>query len=271
VVASGNALGDFLKARRDQVQPAEVGLPVAPRRRVPGLRREELAGLAGISADYYLRIEQGRAASPSAQVLDALARALRLDNAATAHMHALAAGAPEAPVERVDPALVVLVEQLSVPAFVAGRYQDCLASNALASRLSPAFSPGCNMLRQLFVDPAQRELHIDWDDATAGVVGGLRQVAGTTPHDPRLLVLVDEMTASSERFAMLWARADVGFRPAGGSHLRHPEVGELHLHRQRFDIPDSGGQHLHLYSAEPGSESERRLERLRDQILRGAR
>lgn len=265
-MASGNALGDFLKARRGQLKPADVGLAEGPRRRVPGLRREELAGLAGISLDYYLRIEQGRVERPSAQVLTALARALQLDAASTTHLHSLAwtgVSGPEIVGDHLDPGLAILVDQLSVPALVVGRYLDCLASNALARALSANFMPGCNLLRQLLLDPTERDLHVDWEHATAGIVGGLRQVAGSMPTDPRLQGLVDELCCRSEWFATEWARADVGFRPAGTSHMRHPRVGDLHLYRQRFDIPDSNGQHLHLYYALPGSDSERKLAELR--------
>lgn len=265
-MTSANALGEFLKARRGQLRPEDVGLVGGPRRRVAGLRREELATLAGISADYYLRIEQGRNTSPSQQVLDALARALRLDEASTAHLHGLAgltARAAETPSEQVQLGLAVLVDQLSVPALVLGRYQDCLASNAQARLLSPNFAPGHNILKQIFLDPGERALHLDWDDVTAGMVGGLRQVAGATPSDHRLNVLVSELSERSDRFQTLWARADIGFRPAGESHLHHPEVGELHLYRQRFDIPDSGGHHLHVYYAAPGSESDEKLHALR--------
>jgi transcriptional regulator with XRE-family HTH domain len=264
VVASGNALGEYLKLRRGRIRPEDAGLVPGPRRRVDGLRREELAALAGISADYYLRIEQGRNAHPSAQILDALARALRLDAAATAHLHELARD--DRPtytgVERVGDEIVSLVDQLSVPAFVAGRCLDCLASNGLARALSPNFTPGKNLLRQLFLDPSERDLHADWDDATHGVVSGLRQIAGGEANDPRLDVIVDELRASSPRFDMLWTRADVGHRPAGTSHMRHPVVGELHLRRNRFVIPDSDGQHLQIYHAIPGSDTADKLARL---------
>ncbi|QNJ90486.1 helix-turn-helix domain-containing protein [Mycolicibacterium fluoranthenivorans] len=266
-----NALGEYLRLRRGRVRPEDVGLVPGPRRRVEGLRREELAALAGISADYYLRIEQGRNANPSSQILDALARALRLDAAATAHLHRLARDdrRTETGPEVVGDDVLTLLDQLPVPAFVAGRYLDCLASNALAQRLSPNFAPGHNLMRQLFTDPAERELHVDWDDATAGVVGGLRQGAGGEAIDLRLQALVGELSASSERFRALWARADIGYRRAGTSHLRHPRVGELHLRRNRFGIPDSGGQHLQTYHALPGTDTARKLATLAGPDLAG--
>lgn len=265
-MVDGTALGDFLKARRGRLGPADVGLNAGSRRRVPGLRREEVAALAGISADYYLRIEQGRVEAPSAQVLNALARALQLDGASSYHLHALAASstvAPSDPADRLDDGTALLLDQLAVPAFVASRYLDCLASNALARALSPSFSPGRNLLRQIFLDPAERRLHLDWDETAASVVGGLRFAAGTRTADRRLAAMVTALTDESEEFGVLWSGAPVGYRPSGDSHLLHPLVGELHLRRHRFDIPDSGGQHLHVYHAEPGSESEERLGRLR--------
>lgn len=260
-MTSANALGEYLRLRRGQVRPQDVGLVPGPRRRVDGLRREELAALAGISADYYLRIEQGRNAHPSEQILDALARALRLDAAATAHLRELARA--NRPVfdgaESASEDVLSLIDQLGVPALVLGRCVDCLGANALARALSPNYAPGVNVLRQLFLDPAERELHADWDEVTAGVVGGLRQVAGGQAVDPRLELLVDKMCSLSSHFAMLWHRADIGYRPAGGSHMRHPVVGELHLRRTRLPIPDSGGQHLHVYHALPGTETAARL------------
>ncbi|WP_036474939.1 helix-turn-helix transcriptional regulator [Mycobacterium sp. URHD0025] len=260
-MTSGNALGDYLRLRRGRVRPDDVGLVAGPRRRVNGLRREELAALAGISADYYLRIEQGRNAHPSAQILDALARALRMDAAASAHLHQLARDHRPTPagVEQVSDDIVSLIDQLGLPAFVAGRCLDCLASNQLARKLSPNFTPGRNLLRSLFLDPAERQLHLDWDDAAAGVVGGLREATAGETHDPRLDELVDELCVNSASFAEFWAKADVGYRPAGTSRLHHPEVGELLFRRNRFAIPDSDGQHLQIYHPEPGTATSEKL------------
>lgn len=247
--ASAAALGEYLRLRRAQVRPEDVGLIPGPRRRVDGLRREELAALAGISADYYLRIEQGRNAHPSPQILDALARALRLDNNATAHLHDLARADerhhPTA--EFVSDNIAGLIDALELPAFVAGRCTDCLASNPLARALSPNYTTGVNLARALFLDAAEMRLHADWDAAAAGVVAGLRQIAGGAIPDPRLPQLVEELSAASQRFRALWERGDVGYRPAGISTLNHPGVGELHLHRNRLPIPDSDGQHLQIY------------------------
>jgi transcriptional regulator with XRE-family HTH domain len=263
-VTSDNALGEYLRLRRGQVRPEDVGLVPGLRRRVEGLRREELAALAGISADYYLRIEQGRTTHPSPQILDALARALRMDASATAHLHELARDDRRvySGPERVSDHIVTLIDQLRVPAFVAGRCLDCLASNQPARALSPNFTPGQNLLRQLFLDPAERRLHLDWDAAAAGVVAGLRQIAGGHTADPRLDSLVDELCARSDRFQSLWAQGEVGYRRAGTSHMQHPTVGELLLHRTRFPIPDSDGQHLQLYHAPPNTDTAMRLAEL---------
>ncbi len=258
-----NALGDYLRARRDQVRPEDVGLVAGDRRRVPGLRREELALLAGISTDYYLRLEQGRDQHPSAQVLDALAEALQLDTEATAHLHRLARPAPRRRArpraERVPTGIAQLLGQLPLPAFVTNKYMDLLAVNALAGALASNFTPGRNLLRQLFLDPGARELYLDWDRTTASVVGGLRARAGADPTDPRMIELVGELSLGSERFRTLWARAEVGYRSDGTSHLRHPQVGELYLRKEKLDIARTDGMQLVIFHAEPGSETAQAL------------
>jgi transcriptional regulator with XRE-family HTH domain len=263
VVDKANALGDYLRARRDLTRPEDVGLIAGERRRVPGLRREELAMLAGISSDYYLRLEQGRDQHPSAQVLDALAEALSLDAAAVAHLHKLARPKTRRPprprAERVPVSVAHLIGQLPMPAFVVGRYLDVLASNSLARALSPNFTPGRNVLRQLFLDPSDRELHLDWERVTASVVGGLRLAVGAECEDPQVAVLIGELSIRSDRFRTLWARADVGHRHDGTSHMQHPQVGELHLLRAKLDIVGADGLQLLIYHAEPGTKSAQAL------------
>ena len=266
MAVKANALGDYLRARREQVQPEDVGLVAGARRRVAGLRREELALLAGISSDYYLRLEQGRDKNPSPQVLDALARALRLDVKATEYLHQLAspavgrrdASGAEVAADGIDE----LIEQFAMPAIVASRCLDVLAANALARALSPGFAPGQNFLRWRLFEPAARDFFVDWDEATDVAVSGLREAAGSDPDDPRVRSLVDELSAASERFRDMWARADVGYR-VGVIHMRHPVVGDIYLHRNRFNIPHSGGQHMLTYRADPGSDSEKALDALR--------
>ena len=265
MVTESNALGDYLRARRGQIRPEDVGLVAGARRRVQGLRREELAILAGISAEYYLRLEQGRDTHPSAQILDALAQALRLDIKATEYLHQLAStgtrhGPPSAEVA-VD-GTDELIEQFLMPAIVVSRCLDVLAANSIARALTPSFVPGQNYLRWRLLEPAARDFFVDWDEATDVAVSGLREAAGSDPADPRLLSLVDELSAASERFRELWTRADVGYR-VGVMHMRHPEVGDLYLHRNRFNIPHAGGQHMLTYRAEPGSESAAALDALR--------
>jgi transcriptional regulator with XRE-family HTH domain len=166
------ALGDYLRARREQLRPEDVGLPAATRRRVPGLRREELATLAGISSAYYLRLEQGRDTNPSAPVVDALARALQLDATATDQLHRLAAAThgrrPQSKAETVANVLDQLIDQFPIPTIVASRCQDVLAANPCALALSPGFTPGQNFLRWALLEPAARELFVDWDEARTG-------------------------------------------------------------------------------------------------------
>jgi transcriptional regulator with XRE-family HTH domain len=266
VAGNGNALGDYLRARRGQVRPEDVGLVPGARRRVQGLRREELATLAGISSDYYLRLEQGRDKNPSAQILDALARALQLDAKATEYLHQLASPTSGrrdyGSVEAAADGSAELIEQFAMPAIVASGCLDVLAANALARALSPGFAVGQNFLRWRLLEPAARDLYVDWDEATDVAISGLREAAVSDPDEPRLRLLIDELSSLSERFRELWARADVGYR-VGVIHMRHPEVGDVYLHRNRFNIPHSGGQHLLIYRAEPDSESAAALDALR--------
>ena len=264
MAVEANALGDFLRARRQQVRPEDVGLVPGARRRVAGLRREELAMLAGISAEYYLRLEVGRDKHPSPQVLDALARALRLDSKATQHLRRLVAP-PERDIPELEAeayALAQVIEQISMPAVLVNRYLDVLAANPLARALSPGFAPGQNFLRWRLLDPAARELYVDWEAATEILVNGLREFSGPCPHDPRMQALIAELSSASERFRELWSRAEVGYS-LGIHHLRHPLVGDLYLYRHRLNAPYPGGDHVVMYRAEPGSDSARALEELR--------
>ena len=171
--------------------------------------------LAGISVDYYLRLEQGRDQHPSSQVLDALARALRLDVKATEHLHRLAglraARSPRPVAETAADGLDQLIDQISLPAIVTNRYQDVLAANAIARALSPGFAPGENFLRWRLLAPAARDFFVDWDEATEVAVSGLRESAAGDLGDPRLRGLIDDLSAASDRFCELWARADVGY------------------------------------------------------------
>lgn len=225
--------------------------------------------LAGISAEYYLRLEVGRDKNPSAQVVEALARALRLDIKATKYLHQLAnpiiSHWDQSVLDGAAEGLDELVDQLPFPAIVASRYQDVLAANPVAQALSPGFAPGQNFLRWRLLDPAARVLYVDWEDATDAAVSGLRELAGAAPDDPRMQALVTELSAASACFRESWACANVGYR-LGTLHLRHPRVGDLHLCRNQLivpHVPHAAGQHVLIYRAEPGSDSARALDELR--------
>ena len=262
---AANVIGEYLRARRELVQPEEVGLPNVGRRRTPGLRREEVAMLAGVSADYYIRLEQGRDQHPSAQVLDALARVLRLDEDATVHLHGLAqppaqrrrrGSRPERP-----PAAIVelMMSWPTTPAYIFGRYLDVLAANPLASALAPWFTPGENLVRGAFLDPRRRELRPDWERSLGGTVAALRANVGPDIDDPRLTELVGELSLRSEEFRQLWARHDARPKGTGTTTMHHPQVGRLELSYTKFPIPDTDRQTLSIYHAAPGSASERAL------------
>ncbi|KQM82003.1 helix-turn-helix transcriptional regulator [Agromyces sp. Leaf222] len=259
-MSSDTPLGGYLRARRVRVRPEDVGIPVgAEQRRVDGLRREEVAVLAGISTEYYLRLEQGRESNPSAQVLDALARALRLDAAARAYLHELAQRPSAVPVhggDLVQPHVQWLIDSWPCTAAVIhNRYIDVLASNALARALSPNYRVGVNNLRSLLTDPADRALHEGWDGLTARSVALFRSMFGVRPGDARLGSLVDELTSSSARFRELWARNDVVQVTDGVHSLQHPDVGALTLHFMRLPLAGTDGHTVYLYQAEPGSPS----------------
>ena len=256
-------LGEYLRARRELVDPAAVGLRVAGVRRTPGLRREEVATLAGVSADYYLRLEQGRDRNPSPQVLEALAGVYGLDASATAYLLSLSAARPtmpRRPRREVVPAGVrQLLDALDLPAFVESRMFDVLAANRLATALSPSIRPGANRLRSTFLDPAERDLNPDWEHAIGGMVASFRASLGTGVDDPRIAQLVGELSLASEQFRRLWARHDVKALAGASTRMCHPQIGMLELRREKLSIGDSGGQLLVIYHAEPGSDSARSL------------
>lgn len=271
---SDNSLGAYLRARRSLVRPEDAGIRVTGVRRTPGLRREEVATLAGISADYYLRLEQGRDRNPSGQVLDALARVLDLDTTATRYLHSLTAheaggarprrgGSGRASArttgERVPSGTLQLLDVIGLPAFVEGRAFDVLAANALATELAPGMRAGENRLRTMFLDGAEQERYPDWEHQMAGMVAAFRASIGTDVDDPGVTSLVGELSLGSEDFRRLWARHDV--RPLAGGTVRmwHPEVGGLELRREKLGVGGTDGQLLVVHHAEPGSPSARAL------------
>ncbi|GGU47793.1 helix-turn-helix domain-containing protein [Streptomyces lavendofoliae] len=272
---TGRALGDFLRARRGRVAPEQVGLAGGGRRRVQGLRREELALLAGISVDYYVRLEQGRATQPSTEVLDALARALRLDAAERRHLDTLA-GTRRCPVPlaRVGPSLLrVLDAMAALPAFVTDHRLDVLAANDLGAELIGGVNdPGRrdrNNARYLFLDPASREVHPEWEERAAEAVGQLRVSAGRYPGDPELTALITGLSAGSADFRRIWATGEVLMCAAGRKRLRHPAAGLLDLDYETLHVPAVPGQTgavIHVFSAEEGSETSLALARLADSM-----
>jgi len=264
MASTANALGDYLRARREQIRPEDVGLIGGARRRVPGLRREELALLAGISSDYYVRLEQGRDKHPSPEVINALAGALKLDVKATEYLHQLAAPrAARTPLrnsEAVPDGAEELIDQFPMPAIIANRYLDVLAANPLAHVLSPSFTPGRNLLRWQLRDPARSQF-VNWDETTDVLVSGLREAAdgrsrrSTVAFANRRIIRIQQLFQN--------AVGSCGRRiPRRVIHIRHPGVGDMYLHPNRFNIPHSGGQHLLTFRADPGTESAQALEKL---------
>ncbi|MFJ8051516.1 helix-turn-helix domain-containing protein [Streptomyces luteogriseus] len=258
-------LSEFLRTRRARLKPEDVGLPDFGRRRVPGLRREELAQLAGVSVAYYTRLEQGNGRNVSAEVLDAIARALRLSDAEHAHLMHLAKPKqhkkkPVARSQQVRPALRHLLDSIeSVPAYIVGRRSDILAWNRMASALfgdwaeMPAQER--NWARMVFLRPEYRELYLEWEQKASDMVGYLRMDAGCHPDDPRLSALVGELSVKSEDFRRLWAAHNVKEKSYGVKRMRHPLIGDLTLSFETFRLVDDGEQSLVTYHAEPDTPS----------------
>lgn len=258
-----NELGEFLRARRARVQPVDVGLVSVGRRRVAGLRREEVAVVAGVSSDYYTRLEQGRERHPSAQILDALAGALVLDTQARQHLFRLANTVPpSAPAARstVSDEMALLLESCpTIPAFVTNRALDVLATNRLADMVFAPFATTTNVALMVFTDPAARSFYVDWNRAAESIVGGLRDGAGHEPHDPRLDAVVAELSPASDTFARLWERHDIRAKDTEFKQLRHPDVGMLDIVFQSLDVRGCPGHQLNLYLAPAGTATVERL------------
>ncbi|WP_312675853.1 helix-turn-helix transcriptional regulator [Microbacterium sp.] len=251
-----NRLGAYRRARRDRVTPAQVGIVVSDRRRVPGLRREEVAMLAGISADYYLRLERGKDRTPSPQVLDALARALRLDADHVAHLRALAAEPPAVGTSSSDDVLpqtaLDLIEALDQPAFLEDAGLTVLAANAAARDLNPRLRPGRNQLRDLYLDPQERAMHPDWEGVAACMTAGLRYAMGAG-DDARLHALAAELSGASATFRRIWARHDVRAQRGAVVRLTHAERGEQVFTREQLRLNGTDGLALVIYSPRASS------------------
>jgi transcriptional regulator with XRE-family HTH domain len=261
---------DFLSSRRAKITPEQAGLPAyGGRRRVPGLRREEVALLAGVSVDYYTRLERGDLKGASDSVLDAVASALRLDEPERAHLNNLAQAANNAqrvrrrrPLqEGLRPTIQRILDAMTgAPAYVRNGRRDILATNrlgyALYSELYLDPARPVNVARFVFLNPRARTFFLDWPSAANDMVAALRAEAGKNPYDRELSVLVGELSTRSEEFATRWAAQNVRFHRSGFKQIRHPIVGDLQLSFEAMDLPADPGLSLIVYSAEPGSTSE---------------
>ena len=264
---AGTPLGEFLRARRAAVAPEAVALPPTGARRVPGLRREEVALLAGVSADYYVRLEQGRERNPSPPVLAAIAGALRLADDERLHLYRLAGLAPHpapAPAEADLQLRRLLAGWPHNPAVVIGRAVDVLASNALGEALFGDQGGHRNLVVHMFLAPEAKSFYVHWEESAAYAVANLRFLAGSTPQDERVRAVVERLNAESAEFRELWARNDARLERLRVKGFRHPVVGELTLRMETFDVRSAPGQELLVYHAELDSPSAAALARLAD-------
>ncbi|MGW2288153.1 helix-turn-helix transcriptional regulator [Streptomyces phaeochromogenes] len=266
---------EFLSTRRARITPELAGLPVyGGNRRVAGLRREEVALLAGMSVDYYIRLERGNLSGASDSVLESLAHALQLDEAERTHLYDLAREAtpsgrrPTVTASRVRPTILRLLDSMTdVPAYVRNARFDILAANTLGLALyaplfdSPLFAQRgpVNSARFMFLDPAGKDFWVDWDKGADDAVAFLRTETGRAPHDKALTDLIGELTTRSDDFARRWARHDVKFHRAGVKNLHHPLVGDLALPYEAMDLPADPGLRLNFYTPEPHSPAEEAL------------
>lgn len=268
-MSSSGPLGDYLRARRRLVLPEDAGLAeVTGRRRVEGLRRSEVALLASISSEYYVKLEQGRESHPTDQVLDALSCALQLDATARAYLHSLAhlppSDAAEPPIAPNHSRTRWLIDSWPMTAaIIHDPYCEIIAVNSLMQRLVPAYREGSNTLEALFTEPSIRELHGDgWVGLTTRSVALLRMTAGLRPDDPRLDALVKRLMDRSERFRELWHRNDVLRVTEGEHHVTHPKMGPLSLQFARLPLAGTQEHSIFLYYAEPESPTADALRRL---------
>jgi transcriptional regulator with XRE-family HTH domain len=267
-----NTLGDFLRSRRARIRPEDLGLPAYGRRRVPGLRREELAQLAGVSVDYYTRLEQGRGKHVSDEVLDAVARVLALDPTERAHLRDLArpphgrgteAARSAKPAQRLRPGVQRMLESIAdSPAVVVGRRMEVLGWNALGEAVHGVHGLGTSMPRVVFLDPDASTFYPDWPAVAAETVAYLRLHAGRHPDDTRLAALVGELSMKSDHFRRLWADHLVKDKTHGLKRIRHPLVGELVLEYETLLLPGDPDQTMVVYVAAPGSATAERLSML---------
>lgn len=260
---------EFLTSRRAKITPEQAGLPAyGGNRRVKGLRREEVAMLAGMSVDYYTRLERGNLSGASDSVLEALARALQLDDAETSHLYDLARASAAAPRVRrkrspktVRPSVQRVIDAIvAAPAWVRNDRGDVLAANDLARALyadlmAETVQPPNNS-RFTFLNPRARELYPDWERAADDIVAILRSAAGRNPYDKDLTDLIGELSTRSEEFRTRWARHDVRYHRTGRKRLHHPVVGDLDLAFEAFELPGEPGLRINVYTADPGTPSD---------------
>jgi transcriptional regulator with XRE-family HTH domain len=268
---AASELSQFLTSRRAKITPDQAGLPTYGQRRVPGLRREEVASLAGVSVEYYKRLERGNATGASEAVLEALADALRLDDAERAHLFDLArAASPITPQrrrrpvqQRVRPTVQHILDRIDAPATVSNLRCDYLAANQLGRALySPLFESReqpPNSARFTFLDPAAQEFFLDWEKAAKDLVAALRSMVGHNPYDRALSDLVGELSTRSDAFRTWWAAHNVRYHQTGTKRLHHPVVGELELSYDVMELTADTGLRLAIFTAEPGSRSEEAL------------
>ncbi|MEU6036973.1 helix-turn-helix transcriptional regulator [Actinomadura sp. NPDC047616] len=266
-------MAEFLRSRRDRIRPETVGLPAGGRRRAPGLRRAEVAQLAGISPDYYMRLEQGRSVRPSPSVLDALARALLLNPDERDHLYRLARSEP-APLrrhedERVDPGVLRLLERLDrVPAYVLNGRLDVLAWNAMSAALVTDFAamPRRNLIWFAFCDPRARSFYVEWELMARHGIAQLRAATGLDPGNAATRALVEELTERSPEFRRWWDRQDVKGPSIGRKEFQHPQLGRLSLDYVGMLLPGTVDQQLVTYTAAAGSPSEAALDELAERV-----
>ncbi|MBF8189830.1 helix-turn-helix domain-containing protein [Nonomuraea sp. K274] len=269
-----NLLGDFLRSRREVTTPAQAGLRYAGPRRTPGLRRDEVAMLAGVSTAYYVRLEQGRERNPSDQVLSSLARALLLDEDAIGYLYTLIhpwsrPRTTPGPAERVSPSVLQLLNSWPhVPALVLGRRLDVLATNPLIEAVYEGQTHLDNCLRMIYLSPAAQDFYPDWEKAAFAKTAQLRVAAARHRDDPYIPRLVEELSAKSAEFRRIWARHDVQNRNTEVKEFRHPVVGELTLSWEVLTVSGTSGQQLIVLTAEPGSASERAVAELARRVAR---
>ena len=266
-------IAEFLASRRDRITPEQVGLPAYGPRRVKGLRREEVASLAGVSVEYYKRLERGNASGVSDAVLEALARALQLDDAERSHLYDLAGAVnPAAPKrrrsaqQRVRPVVQQIVDGMALPAIVRNSRVDYLSANTLGRALyAPVFESReqpPNSARFTFLDPAAQDFYVDWEQTARDLVGHLRSEAGRNPFDKEFSNLVGELSTRSLEFRTWWAAHNVRYHQTGTKRLRHPVVGELELSYEVLELAADTGLTIATYTVEPGSRSQQALDLL---------